>query len=78
MNTEWSGEKSLADVLPRGHAGRYGEQGLTGEPEVLHQRVAIRHRPLQRDEVRARVAQVGDEEQPGVAAGEYVGQALFA
>src|SRR4051794_34309551 len=67
-----SGEECLADVLARLHAGRYGEDRRAGELEVLHDRVVARHLGLQRDEVRARVADVGDEEQPRVQTAEGV------
>src|SRR4051812_39565515 len=55
-----SGEERLTDVLPRRDARRHGEEGGARELEVLHERVALRHRQLQRHEVGVGVADVGD------------------
>src|SRR3954454_14650414 len=68
-----SGEERLAHVLPLARAGRNGEDRRARELEVLHHRVARRHRVLQRDEVSGGVADERDEEEPGVEAAERVG-----
>src|SRR3954447_8563600 len=68
-----SREELPTDVLPRLRPRRYGEDRAAGELEVLHHRVVARHRRLQWDEVPAGVADVGDEEEPGVETAEGVG-----